>query len=216
VTGNPIRDAVAAVPSERERLAKEAVNELDLESERRTVMIWGGSQGALHIDRAAVGACRLLRDRGDLQILLVTGRAHHETVSRALRSDGPLVVRAIPFLDRMELGYAIADLVVSRSGASAVAEVTACGLPSVLIPYPYATAGHQEANARALQLSGAASLLLDEHLTPEELAERIESLLDHPERLAAMSERASAFGRPDAAERLAELVASVARGAGGP
>jgi UDP-N-acetylglucosamine--N-acetylmuramyl-(pentapeptide) pyrophosphoryl-undecaprenol N-acetylglucosamine transferase len=212
VTGNPIRDSIAMVPAERERLAKEALDELDLQADRRTVMVWGGSQGALHVDRAAVGACRLLRERVDLQILLVTGRAHHETIASALAGTGPLLVRVVPFLDRMELAYALADLVVCRSGASAVAEVAACGLPSLLIPYPYATARHQEANAQALQRAGAATMLLDEHLTPEELAERIEGLLDHPERRAAMAERARTFGRPDAAERLADLVASVARG----
>jgi UDP-N-acetylglucosamine--N-acetylmuramyl-(pentapeptide) pyrophosphoryl-undecaprenol N-acetylglucosamine transferase len=106
----------------------------------------------------------------------------------------------------MELAYAVADLVVCRAGATTVAEVTACGLPSILIPYPYATARHQEANARAVQRAGGASVLLDEELSGEVLAERIESLIDHDERLVAMSERSASFGRPDAAARVAELV----------
>jgi UDP-N-acetylglucosamine--N-acetylmuramyl-(pentapeptide) pyrophosphoryl-undecaprenol N-acetylglucosamine transferase len=212
LTGNPVRDAIASVPADRERLAKEALEELDLEAERRTVMVFGGSQGALHVNRATVGACRILRDRADLQVLLVTGTVHHPTISESLSPGGALLVRTLPFLERMELAYAVADLVVCRSGASAVAEVTACGLPSLLIPYPYATGRHQEANARALRRAGAASVLLDEHLTPEELAERIESLVDHQERLTSMGERARAFGRPDAAERVAELVVDVARG----
>ena len=122
-------------------------------------------------------------------------------------------MRALPFLDRMEFAYGVADLVVSRAGATTVAEITACGLPSLLIPYPYATARHQEANARALHQTGAASILLDDQLNPEELAERIVSLIDHDERLRAMADRASAFGRPHAAERLAELVVRVGEGA---
>ena len=211
VTGNPVRDSIASVPAERERLAKEGLEELELDAERRTVMVFGGSQGALHVNRAAVGACRILRDRADLQFLLITGTVHHGTIAESLSSRGALLVRTLAFMHRMELAYAIADLVVCRSGASTVAEVTACGLPSLLIPYPYATARHQEANARALQRVGAASLLLDEHVTPEELAERIESLIDHEARLKAMAERARAFGRPDAAERMAELVVRVAR-----
>ena len=206
VTGNPIREAIAGVPAERESLAKIARKELDLEEERRTVMVWGGSQGALHIDRAAVGACRILQERADLQVILLTGPAHHEAMLRGLPRGGALVVRALPFLDRMELAYAVADLVVCRAGASAVAEVTACGLPSVLIPYPYATARHQEANARAVQRAGGASVLLDDQLTPEELADRIDALVEHEERLRAMAARAAAWGRPDAAERLAEVV----------
>ena len=106
----------------------------------------------------------------------------------------------------MELAFGCADLVVFRSGAMTIAEVTVCGLPSLLVPYPYATAGHQEANARALQRVGGASVLLDDQLSAESLADRITSLVDHQERLSAMAERSRAFGRPDAAERLADVV----------
>jgi UDP-N-acetylglucosamine--N-acetylmuramyl-(pentapeptide) pyrophosphoryl-undecaprenol N-acetylglucosamine transferase len=80
----------------------------------------------------------------------------------------------------------------------------------LLIPYPYATGRHQEANARALQRAGGASLLLDDQLSAESLAGRIVSLVDHDERLRAMAERSASFGRPDAAERLADLVEEVA------
>jgi UDP-N-acetylglucosamine--N-acetylmuramyl-(pentapeptide) pyrophosphoryl-undecaprenol N-acetylglucosamine transferase len=212
VTGNPIRDVIASVPAERERLAKEAYEELELEPGRRTVVIFGGSQGALHIDRAAVGASTLLRERGDLQVLLLTGPAHLESTVRGLPAGSALLVRALPFLDRMELAYSIADLVVSRAGATTVAEVSACGVPSVLVPYPYATANHQEANARALQRAGGASVMLDDQLTAEALAERIESLVDHAERLQAMSAAATAWARPDAAAVVAGLVVRAAEG----
>ncbi|MFN2543124.1 MAG: undecaprenyldiphospho-muramoylpentapeptide beta-N-acetylglucosaminyltransferase [Actinomycetota bacterium] len=214
LTGNPVRDAIARVPKERDALAKEAIRELDLREGRRTIVVFGGSQGALHIDRAVVGACGLLRDRDDIQLVLLTGRAHHEAVARELSAngdgdgegDGALVVRAIPFLDRMELVYAVADLIVSRSGATTVAEVTVCGLPALFVPYPYATARHQEANARAVQRSGGASVLLDDQLGAEVLADRMLSLVDHRERLESMAVRSAAFGRPDAADRVADLV----------
>jgi UDP-N-acetylglucosamine--N-acetylmuramyl-(pentapeptide) pyrophosphoryl-undecaprenol N-acetylglucosamine transferase len=202
---------------EREALAKEGRAEFDLDEARRTVLIFGGSQGALHLDRAAVGACRILRDRSDLQILLITGPAHFESVERALapptvagartrpRISG-IAIRPVAFVDRMDLAYACADLVVSRSGATTVAELTVCGLPPLLVPYPYATRGHQEANARALQRAGGASVLLDDQLSAESLAERIGSLIDHQERLAAMADGSKAFGRADAADRLADAV----------
>ena len=206
ITGNPIREEIARVTEERDTLAKEARREFDLDEERRTVVVFGGSQGALHIDRSALEACRLLGDRSDLQVLLLTGRAHFDSVSTDIPAGDKLNVRALPFLERMELAYALADLTVCRAGATTVAEVTACGLPSLLIPYPYATARHQEANARAVQHAGGASVLLDEDLTGEVLAERIESLVDHEERLVAMSQRAAGFGRPDAAARVADLV----------
>jgi UDP-N-acetylglucosamine--N-acetylmuramyl-(pentapeptide) pyrophosphoryl-undecaprenol N-acetylglucosamine transferase len=211
VTGNPVRPEILRVAEEREALAREGRETLELEEGRRTVLVFGGSQGALHIDRAAVGACRLLWGRADLQIILITGPAHLDTIGRALPSvPGGLLVRLLGYLDRMELAYACAGLVVCRSGATSIAEVTACGLPSLQVPYPYATRGHQEANARALQRAGGASVLLDEQLSSDSLATRIEALVDHDERLQAMAERARAFGRPDAGERLADLVEEVA------
>lgn len=213
VTGNPVREEILRVPQDRQLLAKEGREELELEEGRRTVVIFGGSQGALHIDRAAIGACHLLATRADLQVVLITGAAHLETIRRAAPSTrGGVIVRLVAYLDRMDLAYACADLVVSRAGATTVAEVTVCGLPALLIPYPYATGRHQEANARALQRSGGASIMLDDQLSAEALAGRIESLIDHPERLRAMAERSRAFGRPDAAERLASIV--VQRGSG--
>jgi UDP-N-acetylglucosamine--N-acetylmuramyl-(pentapeptide) pyrophosphoryl-undecaprenol N-acetylglucosamine transferase len=115
-------------------------------------------------------------------------------------------VRVLPFLERIELAYAAADLVVARAGASTVAEVAVCGVPSILIPYPYATGRHQEANARALQRAGGASVLLDDELTGAVLAERVTELLDAPATLTAMGERARAWSRPDASSALARVV----------
>jgi UDP-N-acetylglucosamine--N-acetylmuramyl-(pentapeptide) pyrophosphoryl-undecaprenol N-acetylglucosamine transferase len=213
VTGNPVRKEILRVPVDREALAKEGRAEFDLDEAKRTVIVFGGSQGALHLDRALVGAARLLRDRSDLQVLLITGPAHLEAVRRAMAPAGRdagrrsvIAVRPVAFVERMELALACADLVVSRSGAMTIAELTVCGVPALLVPYPYATAGHQEANARALQRVGGASVLLDDQLSAASLAERMTSLIDHQERLAAMAERSKAFGRPDAAERLADVV----------
>ena len=239
VTGNPVRPEIARVPEDRSRLAKEGRAELELEDDRRTILVFGGSQGALHIDRAAIGACRLLGDRSDLQVVVITGPAHLELVRRALPStDRPpradpgvgeeevpprgrsgdvlavghggdrVIVRLAGYLERMELAYACADLVVSRAGATTVAEIAVCGLPALLVPYPFATARHQEANARALQRAGAASVMADDQLSAHSLADRIVALVDHHERLEAMRAQALAFGRPDAAAALADVVAS--------
>jgi len=143
-------------------------------------------------------------------VVLLAGPAHIEEVRGELPEGVELLVRALPFLERMELAYAVADLVVARAGATTIAEVTACGLPSLLIPYPYATGRHQEANARVLQRAGGARVLLDEELTPEYLAERMEDLIDHEGRLREMSERATAWSRPDAADALAKVVLGAA------
>jgi UDP-N-acetylglucosamine--N-acetylmuramyl-(pentapeptide) pyrophosphoryl-undecaprenol N-acetylglucosamine transferase len=206
VTGNPVRAPILRVPMMRDELRAEAHRRFGLEAGRRTAVVFGGSQGALHLDRATVGAARRLAARADLQLLLITGAAHEQEVRRHMPQTSDLLVRWTPFVDEMELVYAVADLVVSRAGATTIAELTVCGLPSLLVPYPYATARHQEANARALQRAGGASVLLDDQLTPVTLSERIEELLDHDERLRAMAERAAGFGRPAAADALADLV----------
>jgi UDP-N-acetylglucosamine--N-acetylmuramyl-(pentapeptide) pyrophosphoryl-undecaprenol N-acetylglucosamine transferase len=204
VTGNPVREAILAVPDRREELALQARRELDL-GPRRTVVVFGGSQGALHVNRTVVEALARL-ERDDLQVLLLTGPAHAEAMQASVGGSGPIPVRVLGFLERMELAYAVADLVVARSGATTVAELSVCGVPSILIPYPYATGRHQEANARALQRAGGASMLLDDELDGRVLAERIAWLFDDDERLARMGERARAWGRPDAADALARAV----------
>jgi UDP-N-acetylglucosamine--N-acetylmuramyl-(pentapeptide) pyrophosphoryl-undecaprenol N-acetylglucosamine transferase len=219
VTGNPVREEIVAVVANRPALAEEARHRFDLDGDRATVVVFGGSQGALHLDRALVGTAALLASRSDLQVLLIAGAAHEEEMRRALedaarqrgREGGGLQVRVEGFVDRMDLVYAAADLVVARAGASSIAEVSACGLPAVLVPYPYATAGHQEANARAMQRAGGAIVLPDDELSADSLSERIVGLVDRPDRLEAMGKRSLAFAAPDAAVRLAEVVEDAAR-----
>lgn len=207
VTGNPVRDEVLAVRTDRERLAKEAAVQLELDPSLRTVVVFGGSQGALHLNRAFVEAIpRLARD--DVQLLLLAGPAHADAIRSAIGEAPRVPVRVLAFLERMELAYAIAELVVARAGATTIAELAACGVPAVLVPYPYATGRHQEANARALQRAGAATVLFDDVLDGPVLAERVDALLGDPRALEAMASRARAWSRPDAAAALAEAVLS--------
>jgi len=210
LTGNPVRASIADVAERREAVAKEAWTALDLDEGRRTVVVFGGSLGALHLDRTIAGALEPLEERDDLQLLVLTGPAHLDVVSTAVRPGSPLLVRTLPFLDRMELAYAVADLVVARAGATTIAEISVCGLASILVPYPFATANHQEANARELERAGASSVLLDRDLEPVALALQITDLVDDPARLRAMAESARGWARPDAASRLADLVAEAA------
>jgi UDP-N-acetylglucosamine--N-acetylmuramyl-(pentapeptide) pyrophosphoryl-undecaprenol N-acetylglucosamine transferase len=216
LTGNPVRDAILQVrrPEERGALATEGMRAFGLERGRRTIVVFGGSLGALHVNRATIAACRLLAGRGDLQVLLITGPGNLETIRRGWPADAPPsgpVVRMEGFVDRMELAYAVADLVVARAGASSVAEISALGIPSILIPYPFAVAGEQEANGRALERADGAVVLLDGDLTGESLARTLVGLVDDPGRLASMAAGAASFGRPDAARALADLVEGAAR-----
>ncbi len=211
VTGNPVRDPILSVWDERERLSVAGLAELGLEPGRRTVVVFGGSQGAARVNGAAVDAVRLLSDRSDLQVLLLSGRVHEEVVAGAIVDTGRLLVRLRGFLARMELAYAVADLVVGRAGATTCAEVAVSGSPSILVPYPYATGRHQEANARALERAGAAAVVMDERLSGQVLADAIRELLDDTGRLERMGERARWWSRPDAADALARVVMGAGR-----
>ena len=211
VTGNPVRRQVLAVASTPEAIAVQAWDALDLDPARATVVVFGGSQGALHVDQAIAGALEGLSSRGDLQLLVLTGREKADVVARAAERPMDLRVRVLPYLERMELAYAVADLAVARAGATSIAEMTVCGLPSILIPYPHATEDHQTANARELVGAGAAELYADADLSSDGLARRILDLMDDDTRRAAMAARASAWSKPDADERLAALVREAVR-----
>ena len=210
VTGVPVRREILDVILRRDELAAEGRAALELVPGRTTVLVTGGSQGALHIDRAVAGAIPLLDDREDVQLLVLTGAAHEHTIARAAARQTALIVRAFPFLERMELALAVTDLAVSRAGANTIHELAVCGIPAILVPYPHATGGHQDANAREVERAGAAEVYPDRELTPEGLARRVLSLVAEEDRRTVMSTQATAWAKPDADERVADLVLEVA------
>ena len=205
VTGNPVRAHILG----GERAT--ALQEFGLADGRPTVFVFGGSRGAHRINEAAIDAMRRLKGRVDVQFILQTGREDFES-SRATVESEQLPARVAPYLRQMHLAYAVADLVVCRSGAMTLAEIAACGTPAILVPYPYAAHNHQEVNARNLVERGAASLILDRELSGERLAREIAHLLADRQTLRRMSAHARTFARPDAAERLARSLARYAEG----
>ena len=210
VVGYPVRQTILDVPADRDALAQEARARWDMDAHRRTVLIMGGSQGSLHLDQVVAEALPSLADREDLQLLVISGPAHEGVVSDAVARASGVRARLVPFLDRMELGYAVADLVVARSGATTLAELAVCGLPALLVPYPHATEHHQDANAREWARIGAAEVVSDAELTAAVFTKRLCGLIDDADRLATMGARAHDRAKPDAAERFARLVAEVA------
>lgn len=210
VVGNPVREPILSAVGHRTELAAKARSQFDLHEGRRTILVSGGSQGAVRLNAAALELCRLMGERDDVQVLLVTGPRNHDAVLARLPTSGSLLLRAVPFVERIELAYAVADLAVARAGATTVAELCVSGVPAILVPYPYATANHQEANARAVERAGGAVVLLDEQTSGTNLKSLVEKLLEWPDRLPAMARAATDLGRPDATESLAGLVASVA------
>ena len=209
-TGNPIRRQIAEVVSDRDERRAQALRAFELDGERLTVSVFGGSQGALRLDQMIAATIGELGDRSDLQLLVATGPDHIGEVAPAAGSAGRLLVRVVGFIERMDLALAVSDLAVARSGSGTVSELAACGVPSILVPYPHATENHQEANARELERAGAADVMLEPTMTPSGLAARIETLIaDEPHR-ASMAAAMLEWASPDADRQIAGLVTEIA------
>jgi len=217
VTGLPVRPDVYATPR------ADGLRAFGLDPGRRTVLAIGGSQGAARLNAAVDGMAERLAGRADLQILHQTGRGWRGGTPDAVAPDA--VPRAgaapasglrhvrVPYFEQIGLAYACADVVVSRCGATAIAEITACGLPAVLVPYRFAAGGHQAENAAPLERAGAAMVVTDDALDGERLAARVLEILDTPGRREAMAAKSRALGRPDAAERVLALLERIGSGA---
>lgn len=205
VTGNPVRAHILS--GDRES----AMREFQLQPGRPTVFVFGGSLGARRINEAAIDTLKRLKGRVDVQFILQTGRPDFERVRAAVQAE-QLPATVMPFVKKIHMAYAVADLVVCRAGAMTLAEIAACGLPSVLVPYPYAAHNHQEVNAANLVERGAAVSIVDAELTGERLAKEVAHLLADRQALSRMSANARVFARPDAAARLARALLRYAEG----
>ena len=209
-TGNPIRRRIGEVAADLARRRTEAVRVFELEGGRRTVSVFGGSLGARQLDRTVASVVGLLRDRADLQLLVSAGPSHVDEVAPAAAASGALLVRVFGSIDRVDLALAITDLAVSRAGSGTLSELAACGVPSILVPYPYATENHQESNAREVERAGGAEVVLEGAMSPPLLAHRISALLRDEGRRHEMAAAMLGWARPDADVRIAELVCEVA------
>jgi len=196
VSGNPIRRSLLLQDK------GSAYESFGLDPEKRTLFVFGGSRGAKSINLATEGALERLKPWSNLQVIWQTGAEDFEAIQAKFRSF-PLKVRVFAYLDAIEKAYAIAEIAVCRAGAMTIAELTACGIAAILVPYPYATRDHQTHNARGLVERDAALVIPDKELTPEVLAQKIESLLRDEPRLRRIGRNARAFARIDAAQRIA-------------
>ncbi|MGW2079057.1 UDP-N-acetylglucosamine--N-acetylmuramyl-(pentapeptide) pyrophosphoryl-undecaprenol N-acetylglucosamine transferase [Streptomyces sp. NPDC001939] len=205
--GMPIAAQLATL--DRTAVRAEARQAFGIPDGARVVLFNGGSLGAARLTEAAVGLAARWRHRPDVHLLIKTGPAALDETRRRL-GDSP-VARAVPYLDRMDLAYAVADLVVCRAGSATVAELATTRVPAVLVPYPHAPGDHQTHNARVLSDAGAAHLVPDGETTAERLAALVEPLLADPSRLAAMGRAADPGNHAHAADLLAAKVIRLAR-----
>lgn len=205
VTGTPVRKNLGQ-PLDRAA----ALRVFGLHPDRQTLLVTGGSQGASGINQLLFKTVPLL-DRSRLQIIHLTGKNDDRLASANYqREEIPHFVA--PFHHRMEEAYSAADLVVSRSGASSLSEIARFGLPSLLIPYPFATDDHQSANAAIFTRTGAAESIKEKEASPDSFAGQLTRLLDDPARRAAMSEAARRLDTGSAAEDVADVMERAARG----
>lgn len=204
VTGLPIRREFRCLPGKAE-----ARRALGLDEGLFTVGAVGGSQGARKPNEIIAAAWPLIDDGGTQLFHQVGDRNIEEMRSRVGSAEVRRGYRVEAYVD-MPLALASADLVISRSGASSIAEITAVGLASILFPYPHAYADHQTKNAEFLVERGAAVLCNDSTTTPEMLAGIVSDLRASPDKLSAMASASAVLGRPDAADRVAEVALSIA------
>jgi UDP-N-acetylglucosamine--N-acetylmuramyl-(pentapeptide) pyrophosphoryl-undecaprenol N-acetylglucosamine transferase len=198
--GNPVRGKV------RSAMAAAA------NTPARGLLIVGGSQGAHAVNELVAGALEILKTRGEVfPVVHQSGdQDRDKLVARYAAAGVEVDVRA--FIDDMAAAYRAARLVVARAGASTLAELTALGVPSILIPFPHAADDHQTANARDLEQVGAARVLVQAETTAGSLADAITNLLGNPERLTEMSAAARALGRPDAHREITDALLALTAG----
>ncbi len=189
LTGNPVRVAMEKCPG--------------LNDEKTCLLVFGGSQGAIAINRAIVAALPLLGEwRGKLEIIHQTGEQDYAETVQGYRDNNWPEMEVTPFIKDMAGAYARSTLIVCRAGATTLAELTACGRPAILVPYPHAAAGHQSTNARAMAAKGAAMTMEETDLTPERLATLINGLLHDRTSIKTMAAAARGLARRGAAARL--------------
>lgn len=204
VVGNPVRQTVSTL--DRAGLRADARAEFGLDPGAPTVLVVGGSQGARSLNSAMSGVAEEF-SRAGVGVLHAVGPRNTDDVP-AVAGDGPPYV-TVPYLDRMDLAYAAADLILCRSGAITVAEVSAVGLPAVFVPLPHGN-GEQALNARDLVAGGAALLVEDDALTADYLRSEVLPLVTDPDRLESMSTAAARGGSRDAARTVAQVALDAA------
>jgi len=197
LTGIPVRQEFFAIPKKEHR-------------DPFTILITGGSRGALPINRGVIDSLdRLATRKNQLFVVHQTGERDYNAV-RVAYARREFKAEVLPFIENMAERFAQADLIVCRSGAITVAEVSAAGRAAIFVPFGAATDAHQTRNAQAMQEAGAARLVPQDELTPERLTNEIFSLLDQPRSITDMEQRARELARPRAVEDIVDLLEDLA------
>jgi UDP-N-acetylglucosamine--N-acetylmuramyl-(pentapeptide) pyrophosphoryl-undecaprenol N-acetylglucosamine transferase len=200
--GNPLRPGFAIAKQD------EGLKFFGLRQDKKTLLIFGGSQGAEALNQKVKSSLGDFGKDGRIQLIWQAGKYNFDFYKSAFEQSGISGV-ILEFIDRMEMAYAAADLAFCRSGALSLSELAAVGLPSLLIPYPYAAEDHQYHNARVYDEAGAARVIRQTELGQFNLYEYVSGLFSDPERLKKMSEAAGSLADPDASRKIAEKIIEV-------
>lgn len=199
--GNPLR------PGFELASRNDGIAHFELERSRKTLLVFGGSQGAEAINEQMDANLGALANRDDIQVIWQTGKLPFAKYKDRFESSGVKgTIR--PFISSMELAYAACDLAVCRAGAMTLAELAAAGKPAILIPYPFAAENHQEFNAQTVEKADAGIMILQKNLGDGTLVEKAIELLDDHARLDRMSKSARSLHKPGAADAIAEALLS--------
>jgi UDP-N-acetylglucosamine--N-acetylmuramyl-(pentapeptide) pyrophosphoryl-undecaprenol N-acetylglucosamine transferase len=209
VVGVPVRAAITAL--DRAALRAEARAHFGFAEDARVLLVFGGSQGAVSLNRAVSAAAADLAAAG---VAVLHAHGPKNTLDLRTPEPGDPLYVAVPYLDRMDLAYAAADLAICRSGAMTVAEVSAVGLPAIYVPLPIGN-GEQRLNALPVVNAGGGMLVADADLTPAVVAQHAAGLLADPPRLAAVTAAAARVGHRDAARQVAQAALDIGRQARG-
>jgi UDP-N-acetylglucosamine--N-acetylmuramyl-(pentapeptide) pyrophosphoryl-undecaprenol N-acetylglucosamine transferase len=202
LTGNPVRSDILDSPGKRE----EGIHYNGLNPNRKTVFIMGGSLGARTLNQSVLNFIDAIGNNTHLQVLWQCGRLHFESLQQL---EIPSNVKLLSFIDRMDLAYAAADLIVSRAGATSISELSLVGKPTILVPSPNVTEDHQTKNAMALTNEEAAILISDAS-APQELWPCIEKIIFDSEQCDALSKSIAAFAMPNATKDIVKLAVQIA------
>ncbi|MEN8927295.1 MAG: undecaprenyldiphospho-muramoylpentapeptide beta-N-acetylglucosaminyltransferase [Flavobacteriales bacterium] len=199
-TGNPVRKEILNIQGKKEK----GFVHFGLEEGKKTLLIIGGSLGARTVNNSIKNAAELLNESG-IQVLWQTGKFYHEEMKSFVEDGGYKNIKVHDFIYEMDLAYASADLVVSRAGALSISELCLVGKPTILVPSPNVSEDHQTKNAMALVNNNAAVLVTDAE-APEALGKEIVELIEDKDKLVKLSVNIIGFGRPNAAETIANEV----------
>ncbi|WP_057880156.1 undecaprenyldiphospho-muramoylpentapeptide beta-N-acetylglucosaminyltransferase [Companilactobacillus kimchiensis] len=200
-TGNPRAQEVVNIQK------NDRLKEFNLDANKDTVMIFGGSRGAKPINQATIETMDKFIE-ADYQVLFVTGRVHYDNVIKLIDSKylNSANISVLPYIDNMPEILPDIKLIVGRSGATSIAEITALGIPAIFIPSPYVTHDHQTKNAMSVSKVGAAKLIPEKELTSESLFKEINDIMSDTTVQQTMSVKSKEIGVPDAADRLIKVL----------